>query len=349
MAELTSDELKRYARHIILPDFGKAGQEKLKDSSVLCVGAGGLGSPLAMYLAAAGVGKIGIVDFDVVDLSNLQRQIIHGESTIGQRKVISAKNRINDINPNVEVVIHEVALSSENAREIVRQYDIVADGTDNFPTRYLVNDACVLEGKPNAYASIFRFEGQATVFGVEDGPCYRCLYPDPPPPGMVPSCAEGGVIGVLPGIMGTLQALETIKVLAGIGTTLKGRLLTYDAMDQRFRELKIRKDPECPICGPNRSIHELIDYHQFCGVPNDEEAAKAREAQQAAETSDEKITPKELKARIDAGDKPVLVDLRNPNELEICKLDYDKWIPMPDLVDRIDELADVKDREFVLY
>lgn len=346
---LSVEERQRYARHLILPEFGKAGQEKLKQSKVLCVGAGGLGSPMAMYLAAAGVGTIGIVDFDVVDVSNLQRQIIHGESSIGERKVVSAEKRLKDINPHIEIKIHETALSSANAREIIKEYDVVADGTDNFPTRYLVNDACVLEGKVNVYASIFRFDGQATVFGMEDGPCYRCLYPDPPPPGMVPSCAEGGVLGVLPGIVGTLQATEVIKVLTGIGTPLKGRLLVFDALDMKFRELKIRKDPECPICGQNPTVTELIDYQQFCGVPN-EEAQKAMEAQQKEEEKlPEKITPEEVKARMDKGDKPYLIDIRNANELDICKLDYDKWVPMPELVERIGELEELKDKEFVLY
>lgn len=346
---LSSDELKRYARHLILPEFGKAGQEKLKASKVLCVGAGGLGSPMAMYLAAAGVGTIGIVDFDVVDVSNLQRQIIHGQGTIGERKVVSAANRLKDLNPHVHVRIHETALSSANAREIISEYDVVADGTDNFPTRYLVNDACVLEGKVNVYASIFRFDGQATVFGLKDGPCYRCLYPDPPPPGMVPSCAEGGVLGVLPGIMGTLQALEVIKVLTGIGEPLKGRLQVFDALTFKFRELKIRKDPKCPICGEHRTIHELIDYNQFCGIPN-EEALKAMQAQERQqERMPDKITPAELKQRMDAGDKPFLVDLRNANELDICKLDYDAWIPMPEFAERIAELEPYKHKEFVVY
>lgn len=346
---LSKDELQRYARHLILPEFGKAGQEKLKQSSVLCVGAGGLGSPMALYLAAAGVGRLGIVDFDVVDKSNLQRQIIHGTSTVGERKVVSAMNRIKDLNPHVKVDIHETALSSENARQIIRNYDVVADGTDNFPTRYLVNDACVLEGKVNSYASIFRFDGQATVFGMKDGPCYRCLYPDPPPPGMVPSCAEGGVLGVLPGIMGCIQALETVKVLTSIGEPLKGRLLVFDALGMQFRQLKIRKDPACPICGPNRSIHELIDYHQFCGVPNDDEASKAREAQAKANVKSDEITPAQLKARLDKGDKPFLVDVRNANELDICKLEYDAWIPLPEFGQRWEELADKKDTELVIY
>ena len=345
---LNKEELQRYARHLILPEFGKAGQEKLKASSVLCVGAGGLGSPMAMYLAAAGVGTIGIMDFDTVDVSNLQRQIIHGQSSIGERKVVSAANRIKDINPHVNVRIHEAAISSANARQIIRDYDVVADGTDNFPTRYLVNDACVLEGKINVYASIFRFDGQATVFGMKDGPCYRCLYPDPPPPGMVPSCAEGGVLGVLPGIMGTLQALEVIKVLTGIGDPLKGRLMVFDALTFKFRELKIRKDPKCPICGENRTIHELIDYNQFCGIPN-EEAQKAMDAQKASGMADDEITPAQLKARLDKGDKPFLVDVRNANELDICKLEFDAWIPLPEFGARWEELNAHKDKEIVFY
>lgn len=348
-ANLSNEELQRYARHIILPEVGREGQEKLKASSVLCVGAGGLGSPLAMYLAAAGVGRIGIVDFDVVDASNLQRQIIHGTSSVGKRKVESAKARLLDLNPHLKVDVHEVALSSENALGIVKPYDVVADGTDNFPTRYLVNDACVLAGKPNVYASIFRFDGQATVFGYEDGPCYRCLYPEPPPPGMVPSCAEGGVIGVLPGVVGCIQALETIKVLLKIGEPLKGRLLVFDALAMKWRELKIRKDPKCPICGPNRTIHQLIDYYQFCGVPKaNEEAEKARMAAQAQPKSDE-ITPAQLKERMDKGDKPFLVDVRNANELGICKLAYDAWIPLPEFGTRWEELLEHKDDEVVIY
>ncbi len=351
---LSNEELQRYARHLILPEFGKAGQEKLKQSSVLCVGAGGLGSPLSLYLAAAGVGRIGIVDFDVVDKSNLQRQIIHGTSWVGKRKVESAKARIKDLNPFVEVDLHEVALSSENARQIIARYDVVADGTDNFPTRYLVNDACVLEGKPNIYASIFRFDGQATVFGLKDGPCYRCLYPDPPPPGMVPSCAEGGVLGVLPGIMGCIQALETIKVLTGIGEPLKGRLTVFDAMAMKFRELKVRKDPACPICGDKRTIHELIDYQQFCGIPNEEarKAAEAAEAAKAAKTSATgtgDITPAQLEARLQKGEKPFLVDVRNANELDICKLDFSAWIPLPEFGQRYEELAPHKDHEIIIY
>ncbi|MEM6731686.1 MAG: ubiquitin-like small modifier protein 1, partial [Myxococcota bacterium] len=268
--ELSPDEIARYSRHLILPEFGMEGQKKLKNSSVLLVGTGGLGSPAAMYLAAAGVGRIGLVDYDVVDSSNLQRQIVHGESTVGQKKVDSAEQRLKDLNPHIVITKHDTLISSENALDIIKDYDVVADGTDNFPTRYLINDACVMLGKPNVYASIFRFEGQLTVFNYEDGPCYRCLYPEPPPPGLVPSCAEGGVIGVLPGIMGTLQANEVIKVLTGIGETMKGRLLTFDALTMKFRELKLRHDHECVVCGDEPSVTELIDYVQFCGVPQND-------------------------------------------------------------------------------
>src|ERR671938_1337415 len=264
--ELSNEEIARYSRHLIMPEVALEGQKKLKQARVLTIGAGGLGSPLALYLAAAGVGTIGIVDFDVVDESNLQRQIIHGTSDVGRPKVQSAYEKIKDINPNVEVRVHEEALTSENAFEIFEDYDVIVDGTDNFPTRYLVNDACVLLNKPNVYGSIFRFEGQASVFYAEEGPCYRCLYPEPPPPGLVPSCAEGGVLGVLPGIIGSIQALETIKWIIGAGNSLLGRLLLFDALKLRFRELQLRKDPACPICGPNRTIHELIDYEAFCGI-----------------------------------------------------------------------------------
>src|SRR5437773_7023624 len=265
-ARLSKDEILRYSRHLIMPEVGMDGQFKLKQAKVLTIGAGGLGAPLALYLAAAGVGKLGMVDFDVVDFTNLQRQVIHGTSDVGRPKLDSAKETIAEINPNVEVVPYETRLTSENALEIVKDYDIVADGTDNFPTRYLVNDACVLLGKPNVYGSIFRFEGQAAVFWAQHGPCYRCLYPEPPPPGLVPSCAEGGVLGILPGTIGTIQATETIKLLLGIGEPLIGRLLLYDALDMQFRELRLRKDPDCPICGQNPTITELIDYQQFCGI-----------------------------------------------------------------------------------
>src|SRR5262245_52301895 len=266
LPELTKDDFKRYSRHLILPEVGVVGQQKLKAAKVLCIGAGGLGSPVALYLAAAGVGTIGIVDFDVVDFSNLQRQILHGTSDVGRHKLDSARDRLLDINPNIKVVQHNTALSSENALEIFAPYDIVVDGTDNFPTRYLVNDACVILGKPNAYGSIFRFEGQASVFATKEGPCYRCLYPEPPPPGLVPSCAEGGVLGVLPGLIGVIQATETVKLIMGIGEPLIGRFLIYDALRMRFRELKLRKDPDCPVCGTHPTVTKLIDYEQFCGI-----------------------------------------------------------------------------------
>src|SRR5919107_1257539 len=263
---LSNDEVQRYSRHLIMPEVGVDGQRKLKKGSVLCIGAGGLGSPAAMYLAAAGIGTIGIVDFDVVDFSNLQRQIIHGTSDVGRPKLQSAKDRLGALNPNVHVETYDEALTSANALRLFEPYDVILDGTDNFPTRYLVNDACVLLGKPNAYGSIFRFEGQASVFATKDGPCYRCLYPEPPPPGLVPSCAEGGVLGVLPGVIGTVQATETIKLLLGAGNTLVGRLLLYDAWNMRFRELKLRRDVDCPVCGDHPTVHELIDYDQFCGI-----------------------------------------------------------------------------------
>src|ERR1700758_4685025 len=266
LPELSNDEIKRYSRHLIMPEVGVDGQRKLKAGSVLCIGAGGLGSPAAMYLAAAGVGRIGIVDFDVVDFSNLQRQIIHGTPDVGRSKLASAKDRLHAINPHVEIETYEEALSSANALKLFEPYDVILDGTDNFPTRYLTNDACVLLGKPNAYGSIFRFEGQASVFGTKEGPCYRCLYPEPPPPGLVPSCAEGGVLGILPGLVGVIQATETIKLILGIGEPLIGRLLLVDALGMSFRTLKLRKNPDCPMCGPNRSITELIDYDQFCGI-----------------------------------------------------------------------------------
>ena len=267
---MSKDEILRYSRHLIMPEVGMEGQLKLKQAKVLCIGAGGLGSPLALYLGAAGVGKLGLVDFDVVDFTNLQRQVIHGTSDVGRTKLDSARDTLQEINPNVEIEAFETRLSSDNALDIFRDYDIVADGTDNFPTRYLVNDACVLLGKPNVYASIFRFEGQASIFYAEQGPCYRCLYPEPPPPGLVPSCAEGGVLGVLPGIMGCIQAMETIKLILGRGDPLIGRLLLFDALGMKFRELKLRKNPDCPICGTHRTITKLIDYEQFCGIRGEE-------------------------------------------------------------------------------
>ncbi len=326
---LSKEEILRYSRHLIMPEVGLEGQVKLKAGKVLLVGTGGLGAPLGLYLAAAGVGKIGIVDFDVVDYTNLQRQVIHGTSDVGRKKIDSAADRMKEINPYVEIVKHEVALTSENALEIIKDYDFVVDGTDNFPTRYLVNDACVLLGKPNVYGSIFRFEGQATVFAYEGGPCYRCLYPEPPPPGLVPSCAEGGVLGILPGIIGLVQATETVKLILGIGELLVGRLMLYDALGMRFRELKLRKNPECPICGDHRTITELIDYHQFCGVPKE---------QTVSVPVDGDIDPVEVKERIDRGDNFLLLDVREPHEYQICSIPTAKLIPLGDVPKRLREL-----------
>lgn len=318
--QLTQEDYERYSRHLILPEVGVEGQKRLKAAKVLCVGTGGLGSPLLLYLAAAGVGTIGIVDFDVVDFSNLQRQVIHGTSWVGKPKIESAKNRIHEINPFCNVELHEVALSSENALEIVEPYDIVVDGTDNFPTRYLVNDACVLLNKPNVYGSIFRFEGQATVFNYEGGPNYRDLYPEPPPPGMVPSCAEGGVLGILPGIIGVIQATETIKIIIGKGTTLSGRLMLYNSLDMTFRELKLRPNPERPV------IEKLIDYQEFCGIPQ----AKAAEAASVSDIPEMTVT--ELKAALDGDrDNILLLDVRNPHEYEIGKIDGSLLVPLGDI------------------
>ncbi|MBI1240732.1 MAG: molybdopterin-synthase adenylyltransferase MoeB [Nostoc sp. RI_552] len=318
--QLTKDDYERYSRHLILPEVGLEGQKRLKAASVLCIGTGGLGSPLLLYLAAAGIGRIGIVDFDVVDTSNLQRQIIHGTSWVGKPKIESAKNRIHEINPYCQVDLYEIRLSSENALDIIKPYDIVVDGTDNFPTRYLVNDACVLLNKPNVYGSIFRFEGQATVFNYEGGPNYRDLYPEPPPPGMVPSCAEGGVLGILPGMIGIIQATETVKIITGQGATLSGRLLLYNALEMKFRELKLRPNPVRPV------IEKLIDYEQFCGIPQ----AKVEEAKQQMEIPE--ITVKELKELLDSGAKDfVLVDVRNPHEYEIDKIPGSVLIPLPEI------------------
>jgi adenylyltransferase/sulfurtransferase len=328
---LTNDEVKRYSRHLIMPEVGIDGQRKLKAAKVLCIGAGGLGSPVALYLAAAGVGTLGIVDFDVVDFSNLQRQIIHGTPDVGRSKLASATDRVTAINPEVQVIAHEVALSSKNALEIFAPYDIIVDGTDNFPTRYLVNDACVLLGKPNAYGSIFRFEGQASVFATKEGPCYRCLYPEPPPPGLVPSCAEGGVLGVLPGIIGVIQATETVKLIMGIGEPLVGRFLIYDALRMKFRELKLRKDPDCPVCGTHPTVTALIDYEQFCGVvPAAPEPATVNNATE--------ITSVELKQRLDRGDKLTIVDVREPNEYQINRIAGSTLIPLGDIPKRYNEL-----------
>src|SRR5580700_906929 len=328
-ATLTKEEILRYSRHLIIPEVGIEGQQKLKAAKVLLIGAGGLGAPLGLYLSAAGVGRIGLVDFDVVDFTNLQRQVIHSTADVGRNKIDSAAEKMKGINPNVTIVKHEVALSSENALDILKDYDIVVDGTDNFPTRYLVNDACVLLGKPNVYGSIFRFEGQATVFAYEGGPCYRCLYPEPPPPGLVPSCAEGGVLGILPGTIGLIQATETVKLILGIGEPLVGRLLLYDALAMRFRELKLRRNPECPVCGDHPTIHELIDYQQFCGIPNQPHEPVAVEGD---------IDPTEVKAKMDRGDQFVLIDVREPHEYQICSIPNAKLIPLGDLPKRVNEL-----------
>ena len=331
MLALTNQEVARYSRHLIMPEVGMEGQLKLKAARALCVGAGGLGSPVALYLAAAGVGTLGIVDFDDVDYSNLQRQIIHGTPDVGRPKLASAKSRLNALNPEVEVVPHEMALSSQNALDLFADYDLVIDGTDNFPTRYLVNDACVIQGIPNIYGSIFRFEGQASVFAAKDGPCYRCLYPEPPPPGLVPSCAEGGVLGILPGVVGTLQATEAIKVILGVGEPLIGRFLIFDALKMRFRELKLRKDPDCPACGEHPTVTELIDYEQFCGISP---AASA-----AAMTPEEgEATVEELKSRLDRQDPFLLLDVREPQEFEICRIPGSVLIPLGDLASRLSEL-----------
>ena len=329
--QLTKDDYERYSRHLILPEVGMEGQKRLKAASVLCIGTGGLGSPLLLYLAAAGIGRIGIVDFDVVDTSNLQRQVIHGTSWVGKPKIESAKNRIHEINPHCQVDLYETRLSAENALDIIRPYDIVVDGTDNFPTRYLVNDACVLLDKPNVYGSIFRFEGQATVFNYEGGPNYRDLYPEPPPPGMVPSCAEGGVLGILPGMIGIIQATETVKIILGNGTTLSGRLVLYNALDMKFRELKLRPNPIRPV------IDKLIDYEQFCGIPQ----AQAEEAKQQMEVQE--MTVKELKALLDSGAKDfVLLDVRNPHEYQIAKIPGSVLVPLPD-IENGDGVAKVKE------
>jgi molybdopterin/thiamine biosynthesis adenylyltransferase/rhodanese-related sulfurtransferase len=327
---LSREEMRRYARHVIMPEVGVEGQKKLKAARVLCVGAGGLGSPLALYLAAAGIGTLGIVDFDVVDESNLHRQVLYGTADVGRPKLESAAERVADVNPNVRVVPFETRLTSENALEILAEFDVVADGTDNFPTRYLVNDACVLLGKPNVYASIFRFEGQASVFWADQGPCYRCLYPEPPPPGMVPSCAEGGVLGILPGLLGTIQATETIKLVLGVGSPLVGRLLLVDALGMSFREVRLKKNPDCPVCGPDPTVTRLIDYEEFCGVP----AAPA--APEEAETPEE-ISVEALKRKMDEGESFVLLDVREPYELEVNSLPGSVNVPLarvPGALDR---------------
>jgi adenylyltransferase/sulfurtransferase len=335
---LSNEEILRYSRHLIMPEVGMEGQLKLKNASVLLVGAGGLGAPLGLYLAAAGIGRIGMVDFDVVDFTNLQRQVIHGTKDVGRRKLDSAFDKMADINPNVKLEKHEVAITSDNALDIIRNYDYVVDGTDNFPTRYLINDACVLLKKPNVYGSIFRFEGQCTIFAYPGGPCYRCLYPEPPPPGLVPSCAEGGVLGILPGIIGLMQATETVKLILGAGEPLVGRLVLYDALAMRFRELKLRRNPECPVCGDHPTLHKLIDYQEFCGVPHQEPAPVANLGE---------IEPTEVKQKIDRGDKFVLIDVREPHEYQICKIPTSILIPLGDLPKRLNELD--KDAEIVAH
>ncbi len=334
---LSHEEIRRYSRHLIVPEVGMDGQKKLKSSSVLLIGAGGLGSPLGLYLAAAGVGRIGIVDFDVVDESNLQRQVIHSTDAIGTPKLESAKQRILGVNPHVQVDSYEFALTSENALEVFAPYDVIVDGTDNFPTRYLVNDACVLLHKPNVYGSIFRFEGQASVFWADYGPCYRCLYPEPPPPGLVPSCAEGGVLGILPGTVGTIQATETIKLLLGIGEPLIGRLLLYDALKMRTREMRLQKDPACPVCGAHPTVTELIDYQQFCGVNPQHERGE----------TDWDITARDLATRLQSGDRLVLLDVREPHEWDIAHLDGATLIPVNSVTARANELSTAD--EIVVY
>jgi sulfur-carrier protein adenylyltransferase/sulfurtransferase len=340
LPDLNKDEIARYSRHLIMPEVGMEGQRKLKAASILLIGTGGLGSPLGLYLAAAGVGRLGVVDFDVVDHSNLQRQIIHGTKDVGRPKIQSAKDRLADINPHVQIDAYEFALKAENALSIVKDYDVIIDGTDNFPTRYLVNDASVLMGKPNVYGSIFRFDGQASVFYPKGGgPCYRCLYPEPPPPGLVPSCAEGGVLGILPGIIGVIQATEAIKLIIGQGEPLLGRLLLFDALKMKFRELKLRRNPECPLCGDHPTIKELIDYEQFCGIT-------PQEAQPPAEqVADWEITPAQLKERLDRGDNVTIIDVREPHEWQIANLENygSRLIPLGQFPDRVGELDPADD------
>ena len=336
-ATLTNDEILRYSRHLIMPEVGMEGQQKLKAARVLCIGAGGLGSPLALYLAAAGVGTLGIVDFDVVDYTNLQRQIIHSTADVGRKKLDSAAEKLKAINPFLNIRKFETRLSSDNALELFRDFEIIADGTDNFPTRYLVNDACVLTGKPNVYGSIFRFEGQASVFAMKEGPCYRCLYPEPPPPGLVPSCAEGGVLGILPGLVGVIQATEAIKLILGQGDSLIGRLLLVDALGMKFRELKLRKNPDCPVCGKHPSITKLIDYNEFCGVRGEEKPVEAGVPE---------IQVEELKRRLDAGEDVFVLDVREPHEYQICNING-YLIPLGDLPKRVHELD--SSREIVAH
>jgi len=338
-ATLSNEEILRYSRHLIMPEVTMEGQKKLKAARVLCVGTGGLGSPLALYLTAAGVGTLGLVDFDVVDYTNLQRQVLHSTSDVGRLKLDSAIDKLKALNPFVEIKRFDTFLNSQNALEIFKDFDIVADGTDNFATRYLVNDACVLSGKPNVYASIFRFEGQASIFGAEDGPCYRCLYPEPPPPGLVPSCAEGGVLGVLPGLLGVMQATEVIKLILGVGEPLIGRLVLVDALAMRFRELRVRKNPECPVCGTHPTVTELIDYNQFCGIRGEES-----EASTGAKIPE--IPVEELKRRLDGGEDIFVLDVREPHEFQICNI-HGHLIPLGDLPKRVHELD--SSREIVVH
>ncbi len=337
-AGLSKEEILRYSRHLIMPEVGMEGQLKLKKAKVLCIGTGGLGAPLGLYLAAAGVGRIGLVDFDSVDFTNLQRQVLFGTSDVGRPKITAAADRLRNLNPEIQIDAYEAQLTSENALDLFKDYDIIVDGTDNFPTRYLVNDACVILGKPNVYGSIFRFEGQITVFGYSDGPCYRCLYPEPPPPGLVPSCAEGGVLGVLPGIVGTIQAAETLKLIIGKGQPLVGRLLLFDALAMKFRELKLRKNPECPVCGKNPTVTKLIDYVQFCGIRGEEAPSTV--------TNIPEITPRDLKSRMDKGDDLYILDVREPHEYDICNLNG-HLIPLGELPRRVHELD--SSREIVAH
>jgi molybdopterin/thiamine biosynthesis adenylyltransferase/rhodanese-related sulfurtransferase len=337
LPELSQPEIARYSRQLMLPEMGVDGQRRLKAGRVLVVGAGGLGSPAALYLAAAGVGTLGLVDFDTVDRSNLHRQILHGTRDVGRSKLASAVDRLADVNPEIDIRRHDGALTSTNALDIVRDYDVVVDGTDNFPARYLINDACVLLGKPNAYGAIFRFEGQASVFAAIDGPCYRCLFPEPPPPGLVPSCAEAGVLGVLPGVIGTIQATEAIKLLVGMGEPLIGRLLTYDALSLRFQELTLRKDPDCPVCGTHATIRELIDYDAFCGLTQPV-AVETKSLPAPPDAVDFNMSPVELKARIDLGDALLLLDVREPQEYQIVRLPGGVLVPLGELVARQSEL-----------
>jgi molybdopterin/thiamine biosynthesis adenylyltransferase/rhodanese-related sulfurtransferase len=354
LPKLTNDEIARYSRHLILPEVGMEGQQKLKAAKVLCIGTGGLGAPLAMYLAAAGVGTIGLVDFDVVDTSNLQRQIIHTTATVGMLKNDSAELMLKGLNPNLNVIKHNTMLTSANALDILKDYDVIADGTDNFQTRYLVNDACVILGKPNAYASIYRFEGQASVFGTKQGPCYRCLYPEPPPPGLVPSCAEGGVLGILPGLLGVIQATETIKLILGIGEPLIGRLLLVDALGMNFRTLKLRKNPECPVCSANPTQTELIDYDQFCGIEKPTSVGPLEVARDKA-VADlpvvdgiPQISVEALKQKLDAKEDVFVLDVREPHEYQIVNLGA-PLIPVGELPNRVGELAAQKNREIVVH